>query len=145
MTLEALLAIALTCQTLPASMVDIVIGNALANENGALNEHAVVHEPNGTHSYGIGMVNDVNLDWTGLRGREFDVCANLTAASKVFLVKYNGNPPDSIKSVYAARAMMKIAEFHMPTEQSKSAPKPTKVGQLSRPVRSSRDLLSTRQ
>lgn len=144
MTLAALLAIALTCPTLPQFMVPIVVGNILANENSELNERAVHHNANGTDDYGLGMVNTINLDWTGLRGHEFEPCANLSASAKVFLAKYNGNPPDSIKAVYAARAMMKIAEFHMPTEQRQSTPDPT-VDNPPRPVRSGRDILSTRQ
>lgn len=150
MTLTALIAAALACQTLPPSMLDIVIGNVLANENAALNERAVVPEPNGTYSYGIAMINTVNLDWTGLRGHEFEPCASLTAGAKVFLARYPGNPPDRIKAVYAARAMIQIAKMHLNPSTSPSPP-PAAVtsgqvdNQPARPVRSALNLLATRR
>lgn len=147
MTLEALIAIALACPTLPPAMLDIVIGNTLANENASLNERAVNHNPNGTDDYGLGQVNTINLDWTGLRGHEFEPCANLTAAAKVFLVKYNGNPPDQIKKVYAARALAQIARLRTPV--SASEPNPATAAQkppddrVARPTQSGREILAS--
>lgn len=142
MTLEAVLAIALACPSLPSAMLDIVIGNILANENAPLNERAVNHNPNGTDDYGLGQVNTINLDWTGLRGHEFEPCPNLTAAAKVFLVKYNGNPPDQIKKVYAARAMMQIARLHTAVQATPAISSPPPPDQFPRPVRAGRDLLA---
>lgn len=148
MLLATVIAIALSCPTLPQSMLEIVVGNAL-HENPTLNERAVNHNSNGTDDFGLGQVNTINLDWTGLRGHEFEVCPNLTASAKVFLAKYNGNPPDQIKAVYAAAAMMQISQLHQKIPQpvlvqEKIPPEPAEPPPA-RPAQSGRDLLAVRQ
>lgn len=118
MTLEAVLAIALTCPTLPPSLAPIMAGIAMHESGGDPN--AVHYNPhNLTTDYGLAQVNTVNLGWTNLTN-PFDPCANLTAGAKVLFAKYNGNPPDSIKAIYAAGVMTRLAHAQQP-----SAAKPT--------------------
>lgn len=144
MTLEAILAIALTCPTLPPSLAPIMAGIAMHESGGDPN--AVHHNTNNlTTDYGLAQVNTVNLGWTNLTN-PFDPCANLTAGAKVLFAKYNGNPPDSIKAIYAAGVMTRLAHATAPPSPQESMPPPLPtVDRSPRPVRSGRDLLATRQ
>jgi hypothetical protein len=39
-----------------------------------------------------------------------DPCRNFAAGAKVLFAKYNGNPPDVVKSAYAADVMARISK-----------------------------------
>jgi soluble lytic murein transglycosylase-like protein len=143
MTFEAILAIALTCKTLPVSLAPIMAGIAMQESGG--DPRIVNHNPNGTSDFGLAQVNTVNLGWTHLTN-PFDPCANLTAGAKVLFSRYNGNPPDSIKALYAAGIMTRLTHMPIPPIPVESIPTPPiPVGRHARPVMSGRDLLATRR
>jgi soluble lytic murein transglycosylase-like protein len=127
MTLQALLAIALSCPTLAPSLAPIMAGIA-AHENPKLDPRAVNHNANGTRDMGIAQVNEINFGWTGLKD-PFDPCQNLTAAAKVLFAKYNGNPPDTMKALYAAGVMARLAQ-QAPTEPTALAVPAAEVARL---------------
>lgn len=109
MTREALLFIAMhQCPTLPMPEVLGPVMVAYAqHENHPLDPLAVNHNPNGTYDMGIAQVNSRNFGWTGLKDWR-DPCQNLTAAAKVWFARYNGNPPDELKALYAAGMFAKL-------------------------------------
>lgn len=111
LTLDAVLAIALTCQTLPTSLAPIMAGVAMHESGG--DPRAVHHNANGTDDLGLVQINTTNLGWTKLTD-PFDPCANLTAGAKVLFARYNGSPPDSVKAVYAAGVMSHLANSPRP-------------------------------
>lgn len=134
MTLEALLAIALTCQPLPASLAPIMVG--IAQHESGLDPTAIHHNTNGTVDVGLAQVNSANFGWLGLTMQTaLDPCTNLAAGARVLFARYNGNPPDSVKAVYSAGIMANLAHSPRPSSVARSASSP-----FSKPARTGRDL-----
>lgn len=139
MTLEALLAIALTCPTLPPSMAPIMAGIALHESAG--NPNAVHQNTNGTVDIGLAQVNSSNFGWLGLTAQTaLDPCTNLAAGARVLFARYNGNPPDAIKAVYAARVMAQLSHLP-PTVLAESTPAAEPPVVYIRPAHAGRNLV----
>jgi hypothetical protein len=142
MTPAAVLALALTCPTLPVSLAPVMVGIAM-HENPQLDPRAINHNKNGTDDLGLAQVNTINLGWTNLKD-PFDPCQNLTAASKVLFSKYNGNPPDGVKALYAAGVMARLAR--LPEAPAPEAPAPEAISSqppaiYPRPAHGGRDIV----
>jgi Transglycosylase SLT domain len=91
----------------PPSLAPIVIG--LAQHESGLDTTRVHHNPNGTDDYGLGQINSANFGWLGLTPQTvMEPCANVLAAAKVFIVRYNGNGTDAQKTIYANSVITKI-------------------------------------
>lgn len=140
MTLEAALAIALTCQTLPASLAPIMVG--IAQQESGLDPAIVHRNPNGTVDVGLAQVNSSNFGWLGLTMQTaMDPCTNLAAGARVLFARYNGSPPDSVKAVYAAGVMTRLAHAPTPSPQeSPPTPEPPPVIYV-RPAHVNRNLV----
>jgi hypothetical protein len=92
---------------IPRPAAELIVGFAIS-ESG-LNTEARHQNPNGTWDYGLAQINSSNLHWLGLTPETvMEPCANLTAGVKVVFAKYNGNPPDEVKAIYAQRVMTNV-------------------------------------
>jgi type IV secretion system protein VirB1 len=100
------MAIALQC--VPPSVAPIMVG--IAQHESGLDPHAIHRNSNGTLDVGIAQINTANFGWLGLTMETaFDPCRNLAAGSKVLFAKYNGSPPDAVRSAYASDVMARIS------------------------------------
>lgn len=147
MTPEAALAIALSCKTLDPSMARLMVG--VAQWESGLDPLKIHRNPNGTFDYGLAQINTINLGWTKLTD-PFEPCANLTAGLKVLLARYNGNPPDPDKVIYAAGVMTRVAQLNIAVPlvaAPAAAPLPASEpnDDIARPVGAGRENLAAHQ
>lgn len=138
LTPAAALAIALQC--VPPSMADLMVG--IAQHESGLNPNAIHHNPNDTTDAGLVQVNSSNWGWLGIHSLQdaLDPCTNLAAGVKVLLARYNGNPPDAGKMLYAASVLDALSK----NSDSKTSVRATsrQPELMSHPARVGRDLLS---
>lgn len=129
LTVQAALAIALTCPTLPASLAPIMVG--IAQHESGLDTTIIHHNDNGTVDVGLAQVNSSNFGWLGMTMQTaMDPCKNLAAGARVLFARYNGNPPDSLKATYTAGIMANLAHgqpITAPTTPAPTAPEPPVV------------------
>lgn len=118
-TVPALLAFITANQCVPASMATVMVGVAL-HENPKLDTDARHLNANGTWDLGLAQVNETNLRWTGLKD-PLNPCQNLHAAMMVLFAKYNGNPPDAGKAVYATGLLAAIPKDGVESRSTSSA------------------------
>jgi hypothetical protein len=106
----------------PPSLAPIML--AYAEHESGLNADIVRHNKNGTDDYGLGQINSSNFGWLGLTPQTvMEPCANILAAAKVFIVRYNGNGTDQQKAIYANSVITKIwAEDTRHVASSEPAP-----------------------
>jgi hypothetical protein len=105
MTTAAVLALANTC--VGPSLAPIMTG--IAQHESGLDPTIVHHNANGTVDVGLAQVNSANFGWLGLTMQTaLDPCSNLAAGARVLLVRYNGNPPDTVKAAYASAVTARI-------------------------------------
>lgn len=127
MTLTPQIAMAIALQCLSPSLAPIAVG--IAQHESGLDPAAIRHNPNGTTDYGLGQINSSNFAWlsqsigTPVNERTIlDPCLNFRASMRVLFVKYNGNPPDAVKALYAAQVMAQMVPQH--AEPTPPAPPP---------------------
>lgn len=133
LTVAAALAIASTCVS--PSLAPIIVGISLheSGRNGLLEPYAIHDNQSGRSYYpdtaqqavviarsliaighgsldvGIAQVTTANFGWLGLTiETALDPCRSFAASSAVLFAKYNGNPPGSVKALYAAGVTAKI-------------------------------------
>lgn len=129
LTIAAALAIAAGC--VPPSVAPIVVG--IAQHESGLNPYAVHDNQSGRSYYpdtahqaaviahsligighasldiGIGQITTANFGWLSLTVESaLDPCKSFAGSASVLLARYNGNPPGSVKALYAAGAMARI-------------------------------------
>jgi Transglycosylase SLT domain len=105
----------------PPPLAPIVL--ALAEHESGLDTTRVHHNPNGTDDYGIAQINSSNFGWLGLTPQTaLEPCANVLAAAKVFIVRYNGNGTDQQKAIYANSVITKIWAADTPRSVSSDPP-----------------------
>jgi soluble lytic murein transglycosylase-like protein len=81
----------------------------IVQHESGLDPTIVHHNPNGTVDVGLAQVNSSNFGWLGLTMADaLDPCRNLAAGARVLLVRYNGNPPDTVKAAYSADVTARI-------------------------------------
>jgi hypothetical protein len=120
MTASAVLAMITTQHCVPPSLTLIVL--AYAQHESGLDPNAIHRNSNGTVDYGVAQINSGNLGWLGLTPQTvMEPCANILAAAKVFIVRYNGNDADQQKAAYADDVIAKIWAV---TEATQAAPVP---------------------
>lgn len=115
------MAIALQC--VPPAVAPIMVG--IAQHESRLDPTAIHHNPNGTVDVGIAQVNSANFSWLGLTMETaLDPCRNFAAGAKVLFARYNGNPPDAGKALYAAQVMAQMPASTELTAEVPGCPKP---------------------
>jgi hypothetical protein len=107
------LALAIAVQCVGPLLAPVAVG--IAKHESSLNETATHRNVNGTTDYGLGQINSSNFAWLSLSLQTtvdartvMDPCLNMRAAMRVLFARYNGNPPDIVKAVYAADVIAKI-------------------------------------
>jgi hypothetical protein len=121
MTPAAALAIAMQC--LPPSLAPIMVG--IAQHESGLDPTIVHRNSNGTIDVGIAQINSSNFGWLGLTiETAMDPCRNFAAGAKVLFARYNGNPPDFVKSAYASDVMARISQTPAPPDDTSTDPQP---------------------
>jgi hypothetical protein len=107
LTVAALTALIAANNCVPPALAPIMVG--IAQHESGLDPAAVHHNANGTIDVGIAQINSANFGWLGLTmATAFDPCRNIAAGARVLLAKYNGNPPDAGKALYAASVLADI-------------------------------------
>jgi hypothetical protein len=141
--LTAQVAMAIALQCLPPPLAPIAVG--IAKHESGLDPLAKHHNTNGTTDWGLGQVNSSNFAWlsksmgTPVNERTIlDPCLNLRASMRVLFVRYNGSPPDSVASLYAAQVMTQMASTH---DAPAPPPSPSGSSPFSKPARTGRDLV----
>jgi len=105
LTTAAVLALANAC--VGPSLAPIM--TSLAQHESGLDPAIVHHNTNGTFDVGLAQVNSSNFGWLGLTmANALDPCRNLKAGARVLLVRYNGNPSDTVKVAYSADIAARI-------------------------------------
>lgn len=106
-TVPALMALISANHCVTPSLAPIMVG--IAQHESGLDPTAVHRNPNGTIDVGLAQVNSSNFGWLGLTMQTaMDPCRNLAAGARVLLVRYNGNPPDTVKAAYSADVTARI-------------------------------------
>jgi hypothetical protein len=92
------------------SLAPVMVG--IAQHESGLDPTIVHHNTNGTVDVGLVQVNSANFGWLGLTMADaLDPCRNLKAGARVLLVRYNGNPPDSVKAAYSSDVTARIHQI----------------------------------
>lgn len=171
LSIAAALAIAQSC--VPPSVAPIVVGIGQHesqlqpyaihdNQSGrsyypdtahqaAVIAHSLIAIGHGSLDMGIGQVTTANFGWLGLTVETaLDPCRSFAAASAVLFAKYNGNPPDSIKTKYAAGVTARIGAIDAGLKPSArqsdaiSVPRDSPSNDpFAKPARTGRDLVFT--
>ena len=163
-TVTALAAFLSAHNCVPPKAVDVMVGVAMTESGG---NSLSIHDNTGAVSFtpstkaeaiklanallaihhdldlGAGNVNVRNFGWTHLTVETaFDECRNMDAATRIMFVRYNGNPPDASKIVYAQRVMARITDDGnpKPTEPAIHPPDAPAVVFV-RPAHAGRDLV----
>lgn len=126
-TAQALAALIAAHNCVPPKLAPVMIG--IAQHESGLNPTLIHRNSNGTVDVGIAQINSSNFGWLGLTMQKaLDPCANIAAGARVLLVKYNGNPPDTIKVAYANDVLARISAEEVkpsdPTVTENTGPPP---------------------
>jgi hypothetical protein len=132
-------AMALALQCVGPSFAPVMVG--IAQHESGLDTTIVHRNSNGTVDVGLVQVNSTNFGWLGLTMQTaMDPCRNLAAGARVLLVRYNGSPPDTVKTAYSADLIARIRALDHDGPAVASVSMPAR-NPFSKPARTGRDLV----